>query len=91
MVPAGLGGASGDIVVGNFGDGHIIAFDQRSGQAGVFVDQQLAPITLPGLWSLHFGGGADSDPRMLYFTVGTSQGQHGLFGSLLPIPAALVD
>ena len=83
--PAGFGGASGQIVVGNFGDGHLLAFDQTGATVHFLVDEQRQQINLPGLWSLHFGGGADSDPRTLFFTAGVGQGQHGLFGALTPI------
>jgi uncharacterized protein (TIGR03118 family) len=85
LAPAGFDGASGALVVGNFGDGHILAFDRKHGRADIFVNQQHSPVTLPGLWSLHFGGGAVSDPRTLFFTVGVGRGQHGLFGSLAPL------
>jgi uncharacterized protein (TIGR03118 family) len=85
LAPAGFGGSSGEIIVGNFGDGHVLAFDEKGGDGSMLLDRKLRPITLPGLWSLSFGGGAASDPRTLFFTAGVGQGHHGLFGSLTPL------
>jgi uncharacterized protein (TIGR03118 family) len=83
LAPEGFGGASGEVIVGNFGDGHILSYDGKRGDTvNVLLDRKRQPITLPGLWSLHFGGAAVSDPRALYFTQGAGQGQHGLFGAL---------
>ena len=83
--PAGFGGASSKIIVGNFGDGRILAFDHDGDRVHLLLDQHRQPIAVPGLWSLAFGGGAISDPRTLFFTAGVGQGQHGLFGSLAPL------
>jgi uncharacterized protein (TIGR03118 family) len=83
--PDGFGGTSGQILVGNFGDGHILAYNETGDVVHALVDGQRQQITIPGLWSLHFGGGSISDPRALYFTAGVGQGQHGLFGALSPL------
>ena len=84
LAPAGFGGTSDQIIVGNFGDGRILAFDPDGDHVHILVDQHRQPIAIPGLWSLNFGGAAASDPRTLFFTAGVGQGQHGLFGSLTP-------
>ena len=83
--PAGFGGPSGEILVGNFGDGHILSYNEAGDSIHILVDEQRQQITIPGLWALHFGGGAVSDPRTLFFTAGIGQGQHGLFGALTPV------
>ncbi|HLZ66195.1 MAG TPA: TIGR03118 family protein [Aliidongia sp.] len=83
--PAGFGGPSGEILVGNFGDGHILSYDEDGDSIHALLDQRRQQIVIPGLWSLHFGGGAVSDPRTLFFTAGIGQGTHGLFGALTPI------
>ena len=83
--PEGFGGMSGEIIVGNFGDGRILAFDHDGGRAQIMLDQHRQPIAIPGLWSLNFGGAAASNPRALFFTAGVGQGQHGLFGTLAPV------
>jgi uncharacterized protein (TIGR03118 family) len=83
--PVGFGGPSGQIIVGNFGDGRVLAYEEKGDVVHVLVDQQEQQIVIPGLWSLHFGGGAVSDPRDLYFTAGIGLGQHGLFGALTSV------
>jgi uncharacterized protein (TIGR03118 family) len=108
IAPAGFGEFSGDLLVGNFGDGRINAyrlpltgrpmdshawgfFDFRRGAtfAGTFRDADGHPLTIPGLWGLRFGNGANGGPvTSLYFTAGIpgSVGtlddveSHGLFG-----------
>jgi uncharacterized protein (TIGR03118 family) len=80
-----FGRFSGDILIGNFGDGRINAFDGQ----GKFLDQLEStdgqPIEIDGLWSLTFGGAAKSDPDTLYFTAGPNGEKDGLFGSLTPV------
>ena len=83
--PTGFGGPSGQILVGNFGDGHLMAYNETGDIVHPLVDEQRQMITIPGLWALHFGGGSDSDPRALFFTAGVGLGKHGLFGALTPI------
>jgi uncharacterized protein (TIGR03118 family) len=83
--PEGFGGMSGQIIVGNFGDGRVLAFGHDGDRIEIMLDKNRQPIAIPGLWSLNFGGGAVSDPRTLFFTAGTGRGQHGLFGALNPV------
>jgi uncharacterized protein (TIGR03437 family) len=74
--------------VGNFGDGHINAFDPVSGALkGTMQDSTGAPIAIQGLWALEFGNGASAgDGNFLYFTAGifNNGAQAGLLGSLAP-------
>jgi uncharacterized protein (TIGR03118 family) len=92
--PDGFGLLSGSILVGNFGDGHIFGFSENildQGPALSFVPMLGAdgtPLTIPGLWSLGFGGGTNSSPDTLFFSAGPQLGQHGLFGSLTPASAS---
>lgn len=79
----GFGGASGDIIVGNFGDGGINAFNAE-GAFQPLLNQGGQPIGAPGLWELRFGGGAVSDPRTLFITMGIDAGTHGQFATLTP-------
>jgi uncharacterized protein (TIGR03118 family) len=83
--PAGFGGPSGQILVGNFGDGRILAYNETGDVVHALVNEQRQQIVIPGIWALHFGGGLASDPRALFFTAGIAQGTHGLFGALTPI------
>ncbi|HEY4279694.1 MAG TPA: TIGR03118 family protein [Conexibacter sp.] len=83
LAPKGFGKASGDMLIGNFGNGRINVFNARSGR----FDGQLAgangkPVTIPGLWAIKFGNGLTGAPNQLLFAAGPGQGQHGLFGEL---------
>jgi uncharacterized protein (TIGR03118 family) len=82
--PAGFGAFGGKLLIGNFGDGAINAFDPT---AGTFIDQMKdstgAVITNASLWDMVFGGGGTSgDPSTLYITAGLSNEQHGLFAAI---------
>jgi aldose sugar dehydrogenase len=91
----GFGSFANALMVGNFGDGAINAFDFDSGAfLGRVSDANGAPITIPGVWGLEFGlGVANADSGTLFFTAGIHDEQHGLFGSLtvnkssLPAPS----
>ncbi len=85
LAPLNFGPLSGDLLIGNFGDGHINAFDLQSGQfRGTLNDRNNRPISIDGLWSLVFGGASKSDPAELYFTSGPNDEADGLFGKLTP-------
>jgi uncharacterized protein (TIGR03118 family) len=82
--PANFGDFSNALLVGNFGDGQINAFDPDTGAfLGTLNDTAGNPIVVDGLWALRFGnGGSGGDANKLYFTAGIQDEQHGLFGSL---------
>ena len=86
MAPMSFGAFPGALLIGNFGDGAINAFDSASGSfLGSLQDSTGTPITIAGLWSIEFGnGGQGGDPTVLYFTAGPGKESHGLFGSLSP-------
>jgi uncharacterized protein (TIGR03118 family) len=83
---AGLTAPNGDpvLLVGNFGNGFINAFDGTTGAAlGRLKDPDGEPIQIDGLWGLRFGtGGAGTDTNTLYFTAGLFGESHGLLGTL---------
>src|SRR5881398_3274138 len=91
VAPADFGTFSGDLLVGNFGDGHINAFDPRHfrGDGALRPRGQLhaadgPPITIDGLWAIAFGNGAAAGPtNALFFTAGPFGEAHGLFGKLV--------
>lgn len=88
LAPAGFGIFSQRLIVGNFGDGHISAFDIHSGIfEGQLKDILGQPMNINGLWALKFGSGsALSGPRNhLLFTAGIGDESHGLFGVLRPV------
>ena len=82
--PAAFGTFSNAILVGNFGDGAINAFDPSSGKfLGQISDTNGHPIINAGLWDMVFGQGGTGDPNTLYFTAGGSDQTHGLFATLV--------
>jgi uncharacterized protein (TIGR03118 family) len=88
MAPADFGEFGGDILIGNFGNGHINAFDPDSGR---FINKLRTPrgqaIVIDGLWALRVGnGGNGGDSHKIYFTAGPNDESDGLFGNLMPNP-----
>jgi uncharacterized protein (TIGR03118 family) len=75
---------SGQILVGNFGDGRINVFDST----GTFLAQLGRPngnaLRIDGLWTLTLGGGRNSSSDSLYFTAGPNKEANGLFGTIKP-------
>jgi uncharacterized protein (TIGR03118 family) len=86
LAPPGFGEFGGDILIGNFGNGRINAFDPRTGHfRGKLRDSRGKAITIDGLWTIRFGnGGNGGDPKLLYFTAGPNDESDGIFGSLAP-------
>jgi uncharacterized protein (TIGR03118 family) len=97
LAPAGFGPFGGALLVGNFGDGQINAFDFTTGTSmGTMKGTNSAPVQVNGLWALTFGnGGNGGDAHTLYFTAGISGGgvteDHGLFGSLTPASPSFIS
>lgn len=86
MAPANFGAFSGALLVGNFGNGRINAFDASSGDfLGSLREPSGRPLEIDGLWALIFGNGANAGVTdRLYFTAGPDDEQHGLFGEIRP-------
>jgi uncharacterized protein (TIGR03118 family) len=83
MAPAGFGPFSGDILIGNFGDGKIGAYNPSTGAFVDFVrDASGNVMTIGGLWGLAFGPSASS--TTLYFAAGINNETGGLLGTLTP-------
>ena len=82
--PAGFGVFAGDLLVGNFGNGRISAYEQR-GSKWVYRGQLRKGdgtiIVIDGLWGIGFGNGAAAGPlTSLYFAAGPNGQQAGAFG-----------
>ncbi|HWB87339.1 MAG TPA: TIGR03118 family protein [Bryobacteraceae bacterium] len=88
LAPAGFGDLGGSLLVGNFGNGAINAYNPTSGAfIETLQDQNGSPIAIDGLWSLGFGNGNGSGPTgTLFFTAGPDDESHGLFGRIDPVP-----
>jgi uncharacterized protein (TIGR03118 family) len=93
IAPASFGTFAGAILVGNFGDGTISAFDTTGKFLGQLTNTATPSTALvnPGLWDLVFGGGgASGDPGTLYITAGGSnQPNFPAGGSTTAVFAAL--
>jgi uncharacterized protein (TIGR03118 family) len=87
MAPATFGKFANSILVGNFGDGRISAFDPSSGKfLGQLRNLQGEILSIDGLWAITPGGGAGTTADDLLFTAGPDDEEHGLFGKLNPKP-----
>ena len=83
LAPKHFGRASGDMLIGNFGDGRINAFDPRRGRfEGALRDKHGRRLKIDGLWALEFGNGVIGNPNTLLFTAGPDDESHGLFGAI---------
>jgi len=98
LAPSDFGTFSHKVIVGQFGDGEILAFDAVTGRfEGKFKDQNDAVIKIDGLWALAFGAGVPNlEPpgqpdNALFFTAGPNMGHDGLFGTLTPVQADLTQ
>jgi uncharacterized protein (TIGR03118 family) len=78
-----FGPFSGAILIGNFGDGTISAFDAATGSfLGHIHDGDGNVITNPGIRGLAFRTDGVADPNTLFFTAGIDHGKGGLFGTI---------
>jgi len=79
-----FGRLSGRILIGNFGNGRINAFDDNGRFIDELDDAHGKPLVIDGLWSLTLGGGRGSSSDTLYFTAGPNDESDGLFGNIVP-------
>jgi uncharacterized protein (TIGR03118 family) len=88
MAPSDFGRFSGDLLVGNFGDGQISAFEPQSDGSYELVGQVRTTgnkvLTIDGLWALQFGKDSANNGthNTLFFTAGPDGESHGLFGTI---------
>lgn len=84
LAPAGFGRFAGRLLVGNFGDGNINAYDIANGHfVGKLRGPDRRPIQIDGLWGLAFGNGFLNQPvDTLFFAAGPGDEQHGLYGRI---------
>jgi uncharacterized protein (TIGR03118 family) len=88
IAPSGFGDLGGDLLVGNFGDGRIHAYNPNTGAfVETLTDTKGNPLAIDGLWALQFGNGGGAGPTStLFFTAGPDEESHGLFGALTAVP-----
>jgi uncharacterized protein (TIGR03118 family) len=84
LAPVGFGDLGGELLVGNFGDGLINAFDADTGAfLGTLADASHTPLTNDGLWGLGFGNGGNGGSRAsLYVTAGPNGETGGVFSRI---------
>lgn len=84
IAPANFGSLSGDLLVGNFGDGTISAYNASTGAyVGKLMTGSNTTFSVAGLWGIAFGNGAFSQPATtLFFAAGPSMESHGLYGRI---------
>jgi len=89
IAPATFGAFANALLVGNFGDGLINAFDPPTGIfLGTLRNGSGSNLQIPGLWGLIVGnGGSGGDTNAVYFSAGPAEETHGIFGVLQSAPA----
>lgn len=84
IAPPGFGTVAGDLLVGNFGDGRIHAYNAQGTLVQTLHNNAGAPIVIPGLWGLLPGNGTNARTSDVWFSAGTGRETHGLLGILRP-------
>jgi uncharacterized protein (TIGR03118 family) len=93
ITPSGFGDLAGDLLVGNFGDGKILAFRMTDDMkkftpAGVMRDERRKEVVIDGLWGIGFGNGHLAGPTdTLFFAAGPHDEELGAFGTITTAPA----
>jgi uncharacterized protein (TIGR03118 family) len=84
IAPAGFGTFASALIVGNFGDGTLNAFNATTGAfLGTLMTPGGSQIVIDGLWGILFGNGVGGgDMNSLYFSSGPNDETNGLFGKL---------
>src|SRR5579871_6745000 len=84
LAPADFGTLGGKLLVGNFGDGVINAYDPATGSySGAIADSQGHTIAVPGLWGIAFGNDAHNQPHnTLFYAAGTNDEADGIYGRI---------
>jgi uncharacterized protein (TIGR03118 family) len=88
LAPASFGSFGDDLLVGNFGNGEINAFDPTTGALlGTIDGTNNQPLVNDNLWAIGFRtGGTNIETNALYFTAGIDNQSQGLFGAITPTP-----
>jgi uncharacterized protein (TIGR03118 family) len=88
IAPGSFGAMAGALLVGNFGDGRINAYDPATHAfLGQVQDAGGGLLDIDGLWAISPGnGGNGGSASLLYFTAGPDDESHGIFGVLTPVP-----
>jgi uncharacterized protein (TIGR03118 family) len=83
IAPQHFGAFSGDLLVGNFGDGRIHAYNPRTSRLeGTLRYANHKPVVIDGLWGLLVGDMVAGGPDAVWFSAGPDGESHGLLGTL---------
>lgn len=84
LAPKDFGSLSNLLLVGNFGDGKINAFDPASGAfSAALTDGTGAAFSVSGLWGIAFGNDGASQPHnTLFYAAGTNDEKNGDYGRI---------
>jgi len=84
LAPADFGTLSGALLVGNFGDGKINAFDPATGAYWATISDSMGnAFAMPGLWGIAFGNDHASQPHnTLFFAAGINDENDGVYGRI---------
>ena len=83
MAPANFGTFSNDLLIGNFGDGTVNAFDPNTGASeGPLTQADGSKVTQPGLWGLAFGNNVDNQPSNTLFFAAGPTATTGVYGRI---------
>jgi uncharacterized protein (TIGR03118 family) len=84
LAPRSFGPFGGDLLVGNFGNGHINVYNPTTGaHLGQLRRPNGLPIVIDGLWGLRFGNGNAAKTGQLVFSAGPDGESHGLLGKIV--------
>jgi uncharacterized protein (TIGR03118 family) len=83
IAPANFGSVSNDLLIGNFGDGTVDAFNPGTGAfVGALTQTDGTIFKQQGIWGLSFGNNFDSQPtNTLFFAAGPTP-TSGVYGRL---------
>ena len=85
IAPATFGQFAGDLLIGNFGDGRIHAFEPNTGEVlGILRGTAGKPLAIDGLWGLIVGDPVAGGAGSVWFSAGPDHESHGLLGTLRP-------
>ena len=88
LAPSDFGAFSHRLLIGNFGDGRIHAFNVVSGmEEGTLLNPDGTPLWIDGLWALSFGGDNTKNglATELFFTAGPNDESDGLYGKITAV------
>ena len=87
LAPDGFGKFSNHLLVGNFGDGTINAYNVKGFTFAGQLRANNKVLTIDGLWGIAFGNGFQQQPTdTLFFAAGPGDEGHGLYGAIVPAP-----